>query len=141
MNIVDEVKNDFKMAIKKIDFENYIPHSSEFMDALIIGIMWRLLSKLDKCCLPDNEPESVVDDKVDEETNEISNKLSTSKQYLQKYIDGENAGYKSMALNELNQVEVMLKKEYAKLPNADEKAKLKNYEYEHSEILKQINSL
>ena len=137
MNIVDEVKNDFKMAIEKIDFENYNPHSSEFMDALIIGIMWRLLSKLDKCCLPDYEPESVIDDKSDE----ISNKLSTSKQYLQKYIDGENAGYKSMALNELNQVEVMLKKEYAKLPNADEKAKLKNYEYEHSEILKQINSL
>lgn len=142
MNVADEVKHDFELAIKKIDFTAYDPASPEFINALNIGKMWRLLTKLDDCCLNVEEKETYTKEtEPEEEDDEISEKISKSKKYLQKYIDANDELYKTMALDELNHAEVLLKKAYSKLPNAEEKAKLKKYEYEHSEISKQINSL
>ena len=81
-SIKDEVFNDFKIALDKIDFTNYNPNSIEFVTAMNLGLMWNILNEMMEC---GETPEihtveyKSVDD-IDEEIN-------GAKKYLQKYSE------------------------------------------------------
>jgi len=48
----EEVKNellsDFHKCMAKIDFANYRPSSEVFMSALSVGLLWHLISEMEK---------------------------------------------------------------------------------------------
>lgn len=135
-SIIDEVCSDFKNSLAGIDFNSYNPNSAEFISALNVGLMWNLLQEL-----KGEKIENVSMSKNSEsEKDEISDELFGAKKYFQKYLDSSDMVYKDMASDELKHAEILIKKAYSKLPNSEEKAKLKMYEDEHSQILKQIES-
>lgn len=137
-SIEKEVLQDFKTALSKIDFKDYNPNSSEFMMALNLGLMWKLIRKLN--CLESNHDEKEVYEEK-ESSDEISEELSGAKKYLQKYLDNQDSFFKGMAEDELKHAGVLIKKAYSKLPNAEEKTKLKFYEDELNAISKQLESM
>lgn len=121
---IDEVLNDFKTALKNIDFSSYNPNSSEFLTALNLGLMWNILCEMNDCgesSTPISEHKSVDD--IDEE-------LSGAKKYLQKYSETQDSTYREMASDELKHANFLIKKAYSKLPSGEEKMKLKSYEDE-----------
>lgn len=122
--MVDEVLNDFKQSLNKIDFNSYNPNSSEFKTALFLGLMWKIMSEF-------NEVE------VEEEKNEIDDEIKGAKKYLQKYLDTKDSQFHKMASDEIDHATFLLKKENSKLLPTEEKIKLKKYE----EILNQIKSM
>ena len=134
-SIEKEVLKDFKSSLSKIDFNSYNPNSSEFLNALFIGEMWRLIKKL-------NESDCIDEVKIEEKSNdEISEELFSAKKYLQKYIDSNDEIFKQMSKDELKHAEILIKKAYSKLPNSEEKSKLKYYEDEWKSISKQVESI
>ena len=122
--MVDEVLNDFKQSLNKIDFNSYNPNSSEFKTALFLGLMWKVMSEF-------NEVE------VEEEKNEIDDEIKGAKKYLQKYLDTKDSQFHKMASDEIDHATFLLKKENSKLLPTEEKIKLKKYE----EVLNQIKSM
>ena len=121
---IDEVLNDFKTALKNIDFSSYNPNSSEFLTALNLGLMWNILCEMNDCGespAPISEHKSVDD--IDEE-------LSGAKKYLQKYSETQDSTYREMASDELKHANFLIKKAHSKLPSGEEKMKLKSYEDE-----------
>lgn len=122
--MVDEVLNDFKQSLNKIDFNSYNPNSSEFKTALFLGLMWKIMSEF-------NEVE------VEEEKNEIDDEIKGAKKYLQKYLDTKDSQFHKMASDEIDHATFLLKKENSKLLSGEEKMKLKKYE----EVLNQIKSM
>ena len=60
---------------------------------------------------------------------------------MQLYIDSRNASYKDKALDEIKEIESLVKKAFARLPGADEKSKLRDYEIKASELRNQAESL
>lgn len=136
-SIIDEVYSDFKSSLAGIDFSSYNPNSSEFMSALNVGLMWYLLQEL-----KGEKIENISMYKSSEsEKDDVADELFGAKKYFQKYLDSGDMVYKEMASDELKHAEILIKKAYSKLPNSEEKAKLKSYEDEHSQILKQIESM
>lgn len=124
-SIENEVLQDFKTALSKIDFKDYNPNSSEFMMALNLGLMWKLIKKLN-CSKPE-----VNEKKISEESSdEISDEIFGAKKYLQKYSETQDSMYKEMAGDELKHANFLIKKAYSKLPSGEEKMKLKSYEDE-----------
>ena len=59
------------------------------------------------------------------EKDEISEELAGAKKYLQKYLDSNDSIFQQMANDELKHAEILIKKAYSKLPNTEEKTKLK----------------
>lgn len=136
-SIIDEVCSDFKNSLAGIDFNSYNPNSAEFISALNVGLMWYLLQEL-----KDEKIEVVSMTKSSEsEKDEISDELFGAKKYLQKFLDSSDLVYKEMASDELKHAGILIKKAYSKLPNAEEKAKLKSYEDELNSISKQLESM
>ena len=136
-SIIDEVYSDFKSSLAGIDFSSYNPNSPEFMSALNVGLMWHLLQEL-----KGEKIENISMYKSSEsEKYDVADELFGAKKYFQKYLDSGDMVYKEMASDELKHAEILIKKAYSKLPNSEEKAKLKSYEDEHSQILKQIESM
>lgn len=128
-NIKCELKKDFQELLGNIDFNSYNPNSQEFKNALNIGLMLHII--------PDgiekhNEIENI-------EKDEISEELADAKKYLQKYLDSNDSIFQQMANDELKHAEILIKKAYSKLPNAEEKTKLKSYEDEISQIKSNID--
>lgn len=121
--MIDEILNDFKQSLKKIDFNSYNPNSSEFKTALFLGLMWKVMSELDE--------------EVEEEKNEIDDEIKGAKKYLQKYLDTKDSQFHKMASDEIDHATFLIKKESSKLLSTEEKAKLKHYE----NILNQIKSM
>ena len=129
-NIKCELKKDFQELLGNIDFNSYNPNSQEFKNALNIGLMLHIIpDEVEK----HNEIENI------EKHNEISEELADAKKYLQKYIDSNDSIFQQMANDELKHAEILIKKAYSKLPNAEEKTKLKSYEYEISQIKSNID--
>lgn len=122
-SIKNEVLNDFKTALKSVDFRSYNPNSSEFLTALNLGLMWNILCEMsdDESPAPASNHKSV--DEIDEE-------LSGAKKYLQKFSETQDSTYKEMASDELKHANFLIKKAYSKLPSGEEKMKLKSYEDE-----------
>lgn len=129
-NIKCELKKDFQELLGNIDFNSYNPNSQEFKNALNIGLMLHIIpDEIEK----HNEIENI------EKHNEISEELADAKKYLQKYIDSNDSIFQQMTNDELKHAEILIKKAYSKLPNAEEKTKLKSYEDEISQIKSNIN--
>lgn len=124
--MIDEILNDFKQSLKKIDFNSYNPNSSEFKTALFLGLMWKVMSEFNG-----------VEVEVEEEKNEIDDEIKGAKKYLQKYLDTKDSQFHKMASDEIDHATFLLKKENSKLLPTEEKMKLKKYE----EILNQIKSM
>ena len=128
-NIKCELKKDFQELLENIDFNSYNPNSQEFKNALNIGLMLHIIpDEVEK----HNEIENI-------EKDEISEELAGAKKYLQKYIDSNDSIFQQMANDELKHAEILIKKAYSKLPNAEEKTKLKSYEDEISQIRSNID--
>lgn len=123
-NIKYELKKDFQELLENIDFNSYNPNSQEFKNALNIGLMLHIIpDEVEK----HNEIENI-------EKDEISEELADAKKYLQKYLDSNDSIFQQMANDELKHAEILIKKAYSKLPNAEEKTKLKSYEDEINQI-------
>lgn len=134
-SVINEVFSDFKDSVAKIDFNSYNPNSAEFLSALNVGLMWYLLQEL-------GEEKVEVKAMVQEsEKDEISDELFGAKKYLQRFMDSGDMNYKEMSSDELKHAGILIKKAYSKLPNAEEKAKLKSYEDELNSISKQLESM
>lgn len=128
-NIKCELKKDFQELLENIDFNSYNPNSQEFKNALNIGLMLHIIpDEVEK----HNEIENI-------EKDEISEELAGAKKYLQKYLDSNDIVFQQMANDELKHAEILIKKAYSKLPNAEEKTKLKYYEDEISQIKSNID--
>ena len=128
-NIKCELKKDFQELLENIDFNSYNPNSQEFKNALNIGLMLHIIpDKVEK----HNEIENI-------EKDEISEELAGAKKYLQKYLDSNDIVFQQMANDELKHAEILIKKAYSKLPNAEEKTKLKSYEDEINQIKSNID--
>lgn len=121
--MIDELLNDFKQSLKKIDFNSYNPNSNEFKTALFLGLMWEVMSELD--------------DEIENEPSEIDDEIQGAKKYLQKYLDTKDSQFHKMASDEIDHATFLIKKESSKLLSTEEKAKLKHYE----NILNQIKSM
>ena len=128
-SIKDEVFNDFKIALDKIDFTNYNPNSIEFVTAMNLGLMWNILNEMMECgeTTETRTVEYKSADDIDEEIN-------GAKKYLQKYSETGDSNYKEMSGDELKHATILIKKAYSKLPSGDEKIKLKSYEDEIKKI-------
>ena len=128
-NIKCELKKDFQELLENIDFNSYNPNSQEFKNALNIGLMLHIIpDEVEK----HNEIENI-------EKDEISEELAGAKKYLQKYLDSNDIVFQQMANDELKHAEILIKKAYSKLPNAEEKTKLKYYEDEVNQIKSNID--
>lgn len=128
-NIKCELKKDFQELLENIDFNSYNPNSQEFKNALNIGLMLHIIpDEVEK----HNEIENI-------EKDEISEELAGAKKYLQKYLDSNDIVFQQMANDELKHAEILIKKAYSKLPNAEEKTKLKYYEDEINQIKSNID--
>ena len=128
-NIKCELKKDFQELLENIDFNSYNPNSQEFKNALNIGLMLHIIpDEVEKY----NEIENI-------EKDEISEELAGAKKYLQKYLDSNDIVFQQMANDELKHAEILIKKAYSKLPNAEEKTKLKSYEDEINQIKSNID--
>ena len=138
-SIEKEVLQDFKTALSKIDFNGYNPNSIEFLSALFTGEMWRLIQKLNQ--MDSSHEDYEIETSEEKTSDEISEELSGAKKYLQKYLDSNDALFQQMASDELKHAGILIKKAYSKLPNAEEKSKLKSYEDELNSISKQLESI
>ena len=128
-NIKCELKKDFQELLENIDFNSYNPNSQEFKNALNIGLMLHIIpDEVEK----HNEIENI-------EKDEISEELAGAKKYLQKYLDSNDIVFQQMANDELKHAEILIKKAYSKLPNSEEKTKLKYYEDEINQIKSNID--
>ena len=126
-NIRCELKKDFEELLENIDFNSYNPNSSEFQTALRIGLMLHILPQDIKM-----EEKSMKIETV--EKDDISEEIMGAKKYLQKYHETSDSIFKEMSNDELKHAEILIKKAYSKLPNNEEKTRLKNYEDEIKEI-------
>lgn len=131
---INEVFSDFKNSLADIDFNSYNPNSPEFLSALNVGLMWRLLHELGE-----EKIENKIVPKMESEKDEISDELYGAKKYFQKFMDSGDSVFKDMAKDELKHAEILIKKANAKLPSGGEKARLKEYELELKEISEQVN--
>lgn len=138
-SIEKEVLQDFKTALSKIDFNGYNPNSAEFLSALFTGEMWRLIRKLNQ--MDSSHEDYEIETSEEKASDEISEELSGAKKYLQKYLDSNDELFQQMASDELKHAGILIKKAYSKLPNAEEKSKLKSYENELNSISKQLESI
>ena len=126
-----ELKKDFEELLENIDFNSYNPNSSEFQTALRIGLMLHILPQDMK-----TEEKSMKIETV--EKDDISEEIMGAKKYLQKYHETSDSIFKEMSNDELKHAEILIKKAYSKLPNNEEKIRLKNYEDEIKEIKSHI---
>lgn len=126
-DIICELKKDFEESLENIDFNSYNPNSSEFQTALRIGLMLHILPQDMKI-----EEKSMKIETV--EKDDISEEIMGAKKYLQKYHETSDSIFKEMSNDELKHAEILIKKVYSKLPNNEDKTRLKNYEDEIKEI-------
>ena len=124
-SIKNEVLNDFKTALKSVDFSSYNPNSSEFLTALNLGLMWNIL-----CEMNDGGGESTPTTSNHKSVDSIDEEISGAKKYLQKFSETQDSVFKEMANDELKHASILIKKAYSKLPSGEEKMKLKSYEDE-----------
>ena len=130
------VREDFAAALDKIDFsEAYNPNSADFDKALRLGLMWLLLGKL----CQDGAGAEVAAQSDEQPCDDIADELSGAKRCLQRYIDTNDAAWKSMASDKLRHAGMLIKKAQARLPGGEEKARLRSHEAEMQEIAAQVD--
>lgn len=112
-----ELENDFKKAVKHIDFKQYDPYSREVMKALFIGQLYLAMK-------------AIYNDDIHEE-------LDGARKYWESYLKTNDSAYKDMAQDELRHAGILIKKH---LINADEdyKSMLNAYETERQDLIKMM---
>ena len=130
METVDEVRKDFEAAVSQIDFGRYAPSSTEFQQALDLGLMWLVLTTMAGIVKP-SEVKAVAVDEIGEE-------ILLAKRMLQKAIDTGDPAYKTAASDALKSAGIQLKKAYTKLPTGEERKRLKDQETEIQELSAQM---
>lgn len=125
-----ELEKDFSDALEKIDFGKYSPRSQEFLDALFIGLM--------RLVLCGTEKKSAETVRGYEPDDCVSEKIVLAKKALRRFAESGDETYKEMCVDELRHARTLLKKAYAKFPNAEEKTRLRGLEAEAEEISKQV---
>lgn len=125
-----ELEKDFSDALEKIDFGKYSPRSQEFLDALFIGLMRLVLRGTD------SKPAETA--RAHEQDDCVSEKIALAKNALRHFAESGDETYKEMCADELRHARTLLKKAYAKFPNAEEKTRLRGLEAEAEEISRQV---
>ena len=126
----NEVLNDFKASLEKVDFGSYDPSSAEFQQALDLGLMWFLLMTMAGIIKPSEVKSG----------DEIGEEILLAKRLFQKSIDTGDSSYRDTAKESLKTAGALIKKAYAKLPTGDERAKLKAQEAEISELSARLST-
>ena len=122
MFATDVLKEDFKDALSKIDFEKeYDPYDRAFMKALFLGQMWLAAKWLES------------DDDVDDE-------LDGARKYWRMFLQTNDQSYKEMAMDELRHAGILIKKRLANATDAKKKSWLDALEKERQEMLKAVSS-
>lgn len=96
--VEDEVLNDFHQSLCHIDFDSYNPRSPEFVNALNIGLMWKILK--------DMEVPAV------KEEDDVQEEIDGAKKYMEMYKETKEPVYKTMAGDELRHAEILLNQEH-----------------------------
>lgn len=138
---VDEVFNDFRNAQFKIDYSRYNPNSDDFMTALRLGLMWLVMKECGGKNQTTAEPDKkmpVQNEKTTAENDNIAEELQDAKKYHQMYLDSGDETYKSMAKDELGHAMTLIRKANLKMPTAEEKMKLRQYEDEYKKMTEQM---
>lgn len=121
-------KSDFLEALGKIDFEKaYDPFAKEYQTALNLGLMALVLVSL----------AGISGSEGSSEAESIESVLADAKKSLQRYIETGDMSFKKASDDWLDRAEAMIRKAYSRLPNGDEKARLKALENEVGQIRKQ----
>lgn len=112
----ETVKADFLSELNKIDLSKpYNPDSAEFDRALRLGLMWRLMLKID------------VGD-ISTETDDIKERLMSADRHRRRYAETKDRSCLDMAMEDLRQAESLIKRANARLPGAEERQRLREYE-------------
>ena len=123
MEMLEELKNDFKDAVKSLNPQAYDPYSKPFMKALFIG---QLALAVKKFC------------KNDDEDNDIEEELEGAEKYYWLYKKTNDIQYKEMAKDELKHADILIHK-HSLSASPEEKIDLKKHELKHNEIMKMID--
>lgn len=97
--VEDEVLNDFHQSLCHIDFDSYNPRSPEFVNALNIGLMWKILKDME---VPTVKEEDDVQEEID-----------GAIKYMEMYKETKDPVYKTMAGDELRHAELVLTHEHS----------------------------
>ena len=80
MDMKNEVFQDFKNALNNVDFTSYNPNSTEFITALNLGLMWKLLCDMDETSKDKGVETYVAEVKVHgEQIDDIAKELNGAK--------------------------------------------------------------
>lgn len=109
----NELLNDFKKLIAKIDFNKYNPTSELFINAVNTGMMVFLLSM--------SYEESISKDTIRDE-------ILSAEAYFSKYKESGDAMYKQMALDEVHHADYLLKQRAMKPIDESDRTKLSTYD-------------
>ena len=129
-NIKNELQKDFEAMLGKVNFVNYNPNSPEFQNALNVGLMLHILEKGEEYTAIEAEHEEYKDI----EYPDIADEISSAKKYLQIFNESHESMYVDMCRDELKHADFLIKKAYSRLPNAQNKEKLKLYEIDVEKI-------
>lgn len=130
-NIKSELTKDFAKTLSKIDFSSYNPKSSDFENALFIGLMNMVIENMD------GNKEAF---EISEGNDEISEEIFGAKKYFQRYLDSKDENFRKMSEDELSHASYLIKKAYNKPIGNEEKIKLKKYESDIEQVSNQIKS-
>lgn len=115
----EEVFKDFSKALEKINFKSYNPFSQEFKETLFLGLMWKILCKM-------------------EERSPIMEEIEGVKKYMADYKTTGDNEYRSMASDEIRHAEILLKKARTGMPGGGSSKKLDRYEEEIRQLKSEL---
>lgn len=121
MNVLAELRSDFKKCLEHIDFEQYDPYSRPFMRALFIGQMYMCLNTL-------------------ENSDDIEEELDGARKYWLMFQETGDVSYKEMAQDELRHAGILIKKHLAKSTDEKTKDALNVHEKERQDMLKMMSA-
>lgn len=122
MFAADVLKEDFKEALSKIDFEKeYDPYDKYVMKATLIGALWLCVKSAD-------------------EEDDVGEELDGARKYWRWYLEKGDQVYKEMAADELRHAGILIKKRMANATNETKREWLNALEKERQEMLKAVSS-
>jgi len=125
MQIDEELLNDFKTCLSKINFKSYNPMSADFNKALNVGLMYNLLQTMNTIVLTSNTENT--------EYKDIKEEISGAEHYYNLYDKTKDASYKEMAQDEIKHANILINKEM-QTSNENQKRHL-------AELQKEVNDL
>ena len=144
MEIENEVYEDFKECLGSLDFKHLRATSPEFMTAINMGTLWRLIHKANKKDMElmaakgevmheeekaaEYEEEHHEEGDMSQELKEIKDKLEQVEASYNRYENTKRDIYHKFAMEDLHQAELMIKDTGEKMTGTDYQNKMKCYE-------------